>query len=156
MHGLFVLTIGQHGQVIDSIPKSLRASYLFSGAVGPVVQVSIICLPILVNHFHLNRPPQAFFATRVSKCFAKPYLGILCWILTICRILSGFVSTGISFRMWQTLAQFKTRRWHPALTMGLILEASVDILVATSLCYFFLKSRYQSVHKRYAAVRNTK
>jgi hypothetical protein len=48
MHGLLVLTIRQHGQVIESIPKSLRAGYLFSGAVWPVVQVSIIYCPRLL------------------------------------------------------------------------------------------------------------
>jgi hypothetical protein len=39
--------------------------------------------------------------------------------------------------------------------MGLVLEACVDILVATSLCYFFLKSRRHSVLKRWVAVQDT-
>jgi hypothetical protein len=45
MHGLYVATIRQHGQVMDGIPKSLRAGYFFSGTIGPVVQVSVtVCL----------------------------------------------------------------------------------------------------------------
>jgi len=46
-----------------------------------------------------------------------------------------------------SLSQFQAR-WQWLLTAGLVLEACVDLLVATSLCYFLIKSRYHSVHKR--------
>jgi hypothetical protein len=38
------MTTGHHGQIIDSIPKSLTASFIFSGTVGSIVQVGTICL----------------------------------------------------------------------------------------------------------------
>lgn len=121
MHGIYVVTVTRRGQLVLIIPESLRIAFFFSGTVGPVV--------------------QAFFATRVAKCFDKPYLALLCWTLTAFRFFSCLVMTAVSVKAHE-------QEWAWVLTAGLVIEASVDLLIATSLCYFLVKSRRQTVHQR--------
>jgi len=137
-----------HGRIINSIPKSLTAGFVFSGIVSPIVQVSTICLLAYVCRFRWNWPLQAFFATRIAKCFDKPYLAILCWTLIFFRLLSSLFLAVVSFTT-KKVTLFEAR-WKWVVTAGLIDEACVDLLTALSLCYFLMKSRRHSVHKRWA------
>ncbi|KIM78604.1 hypothetical protein PILCRDRAFT_824236 [Piloderma croceum F 1598] len=121
MHGIYVTTITRRGRTVLTIPASLRIAFFFSGTVGPIV--------------------QAFFATRVAKCFDKPYLAILCWILMCYRFLSNLVMTAVSVK-----AHEQELDW--ALTSSLVIEAAVDLLIAISLCYYLVKSQRRSVHQR--------
>jgi hypothetical protein len=77
-------------------------------------------------------------------------MAILCWTMTFLRLVSNLWLSWVSMN-GGPLAQFQAR-WQWLLTTGLILEVSVDLLIATSLCYFLVKSRHHSVHKRYVAV----
>jgi len=126
VHGVYFAVITQRGQLLDIVPKSFRLGYLFAGTASPVV--------------------QAFFTTRIAKCFHKPYLAILCWTMTFLRFSSTLClavflsSTKPSIRV-QLLCQW-------ILTTSLVLEACVDLLIAVSLCYFLVKTRHHSVHKR--------
>src|ERR1700735_369215 len=65
---------------------------------------------------------QAFFATRVAKCFDKPYLALLCWTLTAFRFFSCLVMTAVSVKAHE-------QEWAWVLTAGLVIEASVDLLI---------------------------
>jgi hypothetical protein len=51
MNGLFVMTIKQRGQTVERTSKGMSAGFFFSGSVGPVVQVSNICLPAYIDRF---------------------------------------------------------------------------------------------------------
>ncbi|KIM78607.1 hypothetical protein PILCRDRAFT_824240 [Piloderma croceum F 1598] len=126
MDSLFVMTIKQRGQTIEGTPKSFSAGFFFSGCVGPVV--------------------QAFFANRAAKCFDKPHLAILCWTLAVFRFLCSIVMTATSFTR-PTIAQFDAR-WQWVVTTALVNEVCVDLLIATSLCYFLMQNRRLSIHKR--------
>jgi hypothetical protein len=44
MHGLYVTTIMQHGQIIDGLSVSFRVGFFFCGTSGAIVQVSTIDL----------------------------------------------------------------------------------------------------------------
>lgn len=136
------------GQFLGGFSETFRIGYFFGGTAGPLVQVSII--NIYVNTIWLQYTSQAFFTTRVAKCFNKPYLAILCWTLTFLRFLSSMWLASVSINSGP-LSQFQAR-WQWLLTAGLILEACIDLLIAASLCLFLVKSRHHSVHKRCVAI----
>jgi hypothetical protein len=83
----------------------------------------------------------------VAKCSAKPHLAILCWTLAVFRFLCNLVVIATSLTT-PTVAEFDAR-WQWIVTTALVNEACVDFLIATSLCYFLMKSRRQSIHKRW-------
>jgi hypothetical protein len=141
-----VATITWFGQMRSEIPESFRVSYYFSSTSNAIVQVSHLFLVTQRNFAELYS--QAFYANRLARCFEKPYLAILCWILTICRFVSGVVINIVAGR-WHVRVP---HTWSVVVIMGFFLEATVDLIIASSLCYFLLKSRRNSVLARFADI----
>ena len=93
MDGLFVMTITRRGQTIDGTPKSLSAGFFFSGSVGPVVQVSKICLLAYIDRFvrtdpfrHFlqpewpNVPTNHIWRSFVGLWWFSAFCVTLCWL----------------------------------------------------------------------------
>lgn len=115
--------------------------------------VVAICHNSQTRHIQFVPPlSQAFFANRLSICFEKPYLAILCWALTVCRFLSAVVLNMVQGGRHIVAPH----TWAIVMIVGYFIEAAVDLIVATSLCYFLIKSRRNSVHKRSVAVQVTR
>jgi hypothetical protein len=51
-------------------------------------------------------------------------------------------------RLASSMAQFEAQ-WRWVLTTGLILEACIDLPIATSLCYYLVKCGRNTVHQRW-------
>jgi hypothetical protein len=72
MNGLFVMTIKQRGQTIESTSISMSVGFFFSGSVGPVVQVSKICIH---QSFSLELTHSGIFCNSSGQMFHQTTFG---------------------------------------------------------------------------------
>jgi len=123
-HYLYTMTVLEFGNVfaLVSPPKSLGSSILFSAFIGPLV--------------------QAWFAYRVLKLSAEAYIPAFCWLLSFLRC-AATVAVGIEALLSTNLLVFKVQ-WKWLLTFILAVGAAVDVIIASSLCYFFRQLRATS------------
>lgn len=144
MHAIYVATITRRGQSgkYNGL-ESIQTSFYFGSTATAVVQVNIYIHPSTFLNLKTSLSIfQAFYANRLKKCLDKPYLGILCWFLTIFRfaafvvesVLDGVLKTKL-LNQWGSIT-------------GYFIEATVDFIITTSLCYYLIQNRRSCIHTR--------
>jgi len=76
---------------------------------------------------------QAFFITRIRKSIGSPYVLSLCWTLSLVRFVGA---TGITIYSMELPAFRRNHHmFHTLLTTVLAINAVVDAIIGSSLCY---------------------
>lgn len=134
-----MLTITRRGQLNNrETPKSIFIALCLTCIITTVVRVSKI--------FHLflrfiTPSSQAFYGYRLTKCFKKPYCAFLCWVVIISHFLVYLAY--LTATMWKLdISLF----WVSV--AGFYATGTVDILMATFLCYYLIKNRRDTVLTR--------
>ncbi|KAF9471161.1 hypothetical protein BDN70DRAFT_784519, partial [Pholiota conissans] len=107
-------------------PNTLSLAIIFSGIIGPIVQV--------------------FFAERVRIVSeGNLIIPIFCWTLSSLRLTLSLIAAGKGLEM-TNLAQFQAK-WEWLLTAVLSIGVAVDLVIAASLCYYLTKRKAQSMER---------
>ncbi|KAF9473759.1 hypothetical protein BDN70DRAFT_963613 [Pholiota conissans] len=128
-HILYYLTIVGYGEprYFFTLPASLASAVIFSGIIGPIVQM--------------------FFAERIRKISGgKLIISILCWIMAWFRLVMSFVTAAKTIRI-NSITEFQVQcKW--LLTTVLAVCVAVDFVIAVSLCYYLTKRKAQSMERK--------
>ncbi|KAF8233024.1 hypothetical protein L208DRAFT_1435884 [Tricholoma matsutake] len=81
---------------------------------------------------------QSFFAFRIYRLSGTLYISIVCWTLSLLRLVGGLVLAAGSFLdvPRQTKALTYTNKYGWLITLAVSIGAFVDVLVAASMCYY--------------------
>ncbi|TFK72782.1 hypothetical protein BDN72DRAFT_281601 [Pluteus cervinus] len=125
LQGLFFATITQYHRPELLFVKSATGftiSFLLSGLIATIVQVK--------------------FADRIRTVMGKPWLAIVCWILSFARLLGTTWVAVLLFTI--ELTEFANRWGHLAMATWFI-AASVDVLTAAALTINLVRKRQEAI-----------
>jgi hypothetical protein len=134
-----------HPEAFVRSPDSLNATIVFSGVIGPLVQVRASNIIVLFNEPSVTKIFQVFFADRVRIVSGKKHIAIVCWFLSSLRFIGSIFAAVKGFQM-VTLAQYEAE-WKWLLTTVLAVGAAVDVTVAVSLCYYLNQQKTGSLKR---------
>ncbi|KAJ6536305.1 hypothetical protein B0H19DRAFT_1271095 [Mycena capillaripes] len=115
-HFIYIITVTQYGQpaLLAIPPKSLDASILLSGLIGPL--------------------EQGWFTYRLHRFTKTLPLPLICVILSLLRVGGSIALFAFSF-MEPTIQGYDTRvMW--IIEAVVIVGAAVDVILAVALCYY--------------------
>jgi hypothetical protein len=141
------MSIILHGQPNPLLhpPDSLQTTLLFSAPIYVLVQVSR--LPGILNAMDNRKHLQIFFANRVRVLSGRVSIFYLCGLLTLLRFACSMGMLVLTYMQGLAILQVKYR-WLMATALSL--GATVDIVIAVSMCYCLWQLR-NSMYQRYVS-----
>ncbi|KII83844.1 hypothetical protein PLICRDRAFT_443264 [Plicaturopsis crispa FD-325 SS-3] len=120
-----ITDFGQPQKLLLRIPPGLIVATLLNGIVGPAV--------------------QSFFACRIRRASGKSYIAAICWLLSAVRFFGCIVAAVGGIRA-ASLPQY-IAHWRWLFIALLVVSAVNDIIIAASLCYYFMSERARALQR---------